>query len=215
MLSDDWAASYAAKLDIHYGTAYDDVVGLRHTPIRKCVRALAAAILVSCAAHASAIGASTSATPVDTAQVIWLSCPGHGTPSLASRCVLPPPGPAAAHSDVRVPSSGQVAPLPPPPNSLALVLSALLAAGAYQGTRSLARLGATALPDWYHDGAPAQVGHVRVYDFGISLDEPVFGSALPADTLLQRVPLDKPAPPSVPFIPTRSPRSPPGAVSRA
>lgn len=105
--------------------------------------------------------------------------------------------------------------LPPSPNSLALVVSALLALGAYQGTRSLARLGATALPDWYHAGAPAQVGHVKAYDFGASLDEPAFEAVPPAIAALERLPRDRHPPPKRVLIPTRAPRSPPEFAARA
>jgi len=53
----------------------------------------------------------------------------------------------------------EVRELPPPPSSLALVLSGLASFGAYHGLRSLKRLQIGPLPDWYHADA-VQVGHV-------------------------------------------------------
>jgi hypothetical protein len=65
------------------------------------------------------------------------------------------PWPAVATG--QLPETG-VTELPPPPSSLALVLSGLASFVALPGLRSLRRLHLGHLPDWYHADA-VQVGH--------------------------------------------------------
>lgn len=63
------------------------------------------------------------------------------------------------------PSSPQVKALPPGPSSLALVLSALLSAGAWHLGRSARHLHLSDVPEWYHTACPAQIGHTVPFDF--------------------------------------------------
>ncbi len=65
---------------------------------------------------------------------------------------------AASHS------SAEVREFPPLPSSAALYLSALLSAGAWHLGRSAKNLHLSDLPDWYHTGAPSQIGHVVAFD---------------------------------------------------
>ncbi len=57
--------------------------------------------------------------------------------------------------------------LPPPPGSATMVLSGLLTLGACGAVRSLRRANWSAIPDWYHEHAPEQVGHSFVLDLDV------------------------------------------------
>lgn len=59
--------------------------------------------------------------------------------------------------------------LPPPPESAALFLSALLSVGAWHLARSARHLDLSHLPDWYHTAGPAQIGHAVVFDMDVSV----------------------------------------------
>jgi hypothetical protein len=54
-------------------------------------------------------------------------------------------------------------PLSPGPNGFALGLSALTSLAAFQACRSFRKLNLSTLPEWYHTGGPAQVGHATPY----------------------------------------------------
>ena len=54
--------------------------------------------------------------------------------------------------------------LPPAPGSAALFLSALVSVGAWQLVRSARHISFSAVPEWYHTGGPAQVGHAVAID---------------------------------------------------
>jgi hypothetical protein len=91
------------------------------------------------------------------------------------------PGPREQQPSAALPMSGGVVrELPAAPSSLALVASAFAGLGVYHGLRSLRKLqfNVGTLPDWYHTGGPAQVGHATPFDleFGAlpvcAFDEP-------------------------------------------
>ncbi len=86
---------------------------------------------------------------------------------------------------------------PAPPGSLTLVLSAAASLGALHGVRSIKRLQLSALPDWYHTGAPRQIGPATPLDL-----EP---GALPACAFA--VPVLRPSRFSPPREPQLRPRS--------
>lgn len=54
-----------------------------------------------------------------------------------------------------------------PPSSFKLVISGLLAIGAWHGVRSGREIATDGLPlpEWYHDGGPIQIGHATPFDF--------------------------------------------------
>ena len=54
--------------------------------------------------------------------------------------------------------------LPPEPDSATLFLFGLGSLGAWQLTRSARKFHLGAIPDWYHAGGPAQVGHAKPID---------------------------------------------------
>lgn len=58
--------------------------------------------------------------------------------------------------------------LPAAPSSVSLFLSALGGLGAWQLGRSTKRLHLGAVPEWYHSGGPAQIGHVSAIDPDLS-----------------------------------------------
>ena len=63
---------------------------------------------------------------------------------------------SAAARDVRV--------LPPLPGSAALFLSAVFSMGGWHLVRSARHAHWSNLPEWYHTGAPIQIGHVVRFD---------------------------------------------------
>ncbi len=52
----------------------------------------------------------------------------------------------------------------PAPSSLSLFLSAILSVGGWHFVRSARNLHLGAMPEWYHTGAPAQIGHTTAFD---------------------------------------------------
>jgi len=114
--------------------------------------------------------------------------------------------------------------LPPPPGGATLVLSGLLTAGAWQLLRSARQWHFGALPEWYHDACPDQIGHAVRAPY--SLDRSL--KALHAHGLLLICVFEAPPPASEPCpilhnqpreilarlrsqfsIPTTAPRGPP------
>lgn len=65
-------------------------------------------------------------------------------------------------------SEPSVRSLPPGPNSATLFLCALGSLGAWQLGRSARRIDLGATPSWFHSGAPAQIGHVVVFDLDVT-----------------------------------------------
>ncbi len=85
------------------------------------------------------------------------------------------------------PSSGEPAEardvlrLPAGPDSSALFLWALGGLGAWQLGRYTRKWHLSALPEWYHTGGPAQVGHAQRLDLErITLDVPLWYDVRPA-----------------------------------
>jgi hypothetical protein len=60
--------------------------------------------------------------------------------------------------------------LPALPSSASLFLSAVLTVGAWHTMRKAGQLHLANLPEWYHTGAPDQIGHTVVFDPTFSLD---------------------------------------------
>ncbi len=108
------------------------------------------------------------------------------------------------------PPVGPMFAAPAPPSSLTLVLSAAASLGALQGVRSIKRLPVAALPDWYHTGAPPQLGPATPFDLEwrpLSLcvfDPPVPGPVSRIDLPAPRPRLRSEAP-----SPVQAPRAPP------
>jgi len=102
----------------------------------------------------------------------------HQAPVLAERSVagsslvaeLPVAGASPdAHGPIWVAPPEAVLELPPAPGSAALFLSAMVSLGAWQLVRSSRDLHLGTMPEWYHTGAPAQVGHTTVFDLEFSV----------------------------------------------
>jgi len=64
--------------------------------------------------------------------------------------------------------AGEVVSLPPGPGSASLFLSALAGFGVWHLGRSVRKVHFGALPEWYHSGGPAQVGHATPLDLEFS-----------------------------------------------
>jgi len=125
-----------------------------------------------------------------------------------------------ARLSLAAPSTGgepgsRVASLPPAPGSFALVMSGLLAVGAFQTSRVLPRLNIAAAPDWYFASA-TQIGHVTPFELGfanlsLSFTDPPPLCVNPFELVRLEL-VDLPVPE---VIPTRAPRSPPAATISA
>lgn len=79
------------------------------------------------------------------------------------------PTESAGLSDNSKSSTGEVLTLPADRSSASLFLSALAGLGLWQLGRSAKNLHLGALPEWYHDGGPTQVGHATPLDLEFSL----------------------------------------------
>ena len=66
--------------------------------------------------------------------------------------------------------NGQLTTLPPAPDSALLAMSGLLSLGAIQLGRNVRKLNLGALPEWYHDGGPTQVGHSTPFDLDLGFN---------------------------------------------
>ncbi len=66
-------------------------------------------------------------------------------------------------------ADAQVRELPPSPSSARLFLSAMLSIGAWHVVRTAGSVHFGALPEWYHAGGPAQVGHAVPFDLDFSV----------------------------------------------
>lgn len=168
-----------------------------------CAAALCAVGVVD-AARAASVGESTTRCAAPLVQIA--SVRGVET-DVAARCVLPIQLDAATSNDTAALDA-----LPPPPNSIVMGIGALGCLGAVQLTRSIRRLASSHVPDWYHAGAPARIGHVKLFELDVIDIEPVFGVVRPSVSHLERPWLEECVLPTPPLIPTRAPRSPPAAA---
>ena len=82
--------------------------------------------------------------------------------AFAGEPLLPPTSDRAAPEETS--SRLTLRELPPAPGSAALFLSALVSVGAWQLVRSARQINFSAVPEWYHTCAPAQVGHAVAVD---------------------------------------------------
>jgi hypothetical protein len=88
-------------------------------------------------------------------------------PSVADLDLLPVESLPAAHSDIEGDSQAQPVPtLSDGQNSFDLCLYALLGLGLCKSVPLVKRFSFSHIPQWYHDGGPAQIGH----SFAISPD---------------------------------------------
>ncbi len=71
--------------------------------------------------------------------------------------------------------------LPAAPSSALLGLSALAGLGVWRLGRGAARLQWGAAPDWYHAGAPPQIGHVTCFELQFDLGPALAAFLTPAD----------------------------------
>ena len=58
--------------------------------------------------------------------------------------------------------------VPPLPGSASLFLGAMLSVGAWQVVRSTRNANLSFLPEWYHSGGPAQIGHAVPFDLDLN-----------------------------------------------
>jgi len=142
----------------------------------------------------------------------WTLC----TPGVSSRELDAAPRRRAAMARLQSFAAGSIAEphldvvsMPPAPSSLAMVMSGLLAFGAYHTTRVLPRLHLSHIPDWYHAGAK-QIGHVTPFDLGQpALQACVIPLSFASIEVERRPTSESSRPRAVWFTPTRAPRSPP------
>jgi hypothetical protein len=85
---------------------------------------------------------------------------------LNQEVVLPAEADTASHDDLAggLSTNAEIRELPPLPGSAALFLSALASVGAWHLARSVRHLQFHAIPAWYHDGGPEQIGHAVPFD---------------------------------------------------
>jgi len=121
------------------------------------------------------------------------------------------PGPAIPSDDADR-DTPQANPLAPGPGSAALFLAGMASFGVMKLGQKPRGLHLANLPDWYHTGAPAQIGHVGVFDFEFS---PLAVCVLHAPAHEQRLRLHRQR--ELPsrceaqsFLLVGSPRAPPG-----
>jgi hypothetical protein len=77
-----------------------------------------------------------------------------------------------SHDDEQpAPAQNAIQALPGGPSSVSLVLAALSGLGAWRLGRSGLRATLAPLPEWYHDGGPAQIGHAHALDLTFSYDD--------------------------------------------
>ncbi len=138
----------------------------------------AVSAVVACAGlrHGDVL-APTAVPPVNTVAVAQIADVGTWAQQLSldgdHHCWLVPgflPGltqPAYAGAADAPASAGTLHELPPAPSSLSLGLTALAGLGLYQAGRSVRKLHLSNLPEWYHTGGPAQVGHATPLDLDI------------------------------------------------
>ena len=69
-----------------------------------------------------------------------------------------------------------------PPSSAMLFFTAMLSLGGWHVLRTAPHLHLSHVPDWYHTGGPAQIGHATPFDFNLASPPLCFG-AEPAQRL--------------------------------
>ena len=89
----------------------------------------------------------------------WRVCDEQGRPVLPAGTMIPGIG-----QDSLAGASSAVLDLPPLPSSASLFLSAVLSLGAFHLARSARQVHLGALPQWYHDQCPAQIGHAVAFN---------------------------------------------------
>jgi hypothetical protein len=132
----------------------------RHPTVLLLLLALSAGAAAGTSARVAPDCASAALAPPamrTLAQMPWLSEREPGE-RLTSIC-RPAAAPHATGGDATL-----TAHVPAPPSGFALGLGALISLGAYQAGRSLRKLHIGVVPDWYHAGGPAQVGHATPFD---------------------------------------------------
>jgi len=109
------------------------------------------------------------------------------------------------------PADGGVKELPPSPASASLFLSAMGTLGALQLGRVVRKAHWGHLPDWYHAGAPAQIGHAFVADLDLTalppcrFDQPAGERPFESNVRCEQPPRWN----SQSFLPLAAPRGPP------
>lgn len=164
---------------------------------------------------ADGVARSQAMPPCDAACEVTLGdqLPGpHGFSTLVTEVVIDPP---SANAPLGPASKADVISLPPAPGSAALFLSAMVSLGAWQLVRSSRDLHLGAMPDWYHTGAPAQIGHATVFDFEFSSAAPcLFDDPAPSPVFSHRVAHESRLRLSAqPVLSEADPRGPPGQTS--
>ncbi len=140
----------------------------------------------------------------------------HGLTDLPTPSMYNPAGPFAADSHSRD-DPQQVRELPPPPSSMVIALSGFATFGAFRLARSVKDIRLPSLPEWYHGGAPEQIGHATPWppDANRSLVPTCWYEAIasvldPPETWLYQCQPEKDTCWLIlHFIPTIAPRSPP------
>ena len=89
----------------------------------------------------------------------WRVCDEQGRPMLPAGAMI-----ADICNESPAGGSSAVLDLPPLPSSASLFLSAMLSLGAFHLARSARQVHLGALPQWYHDQCPAQIGHAVAFD---------------------------------------------------
>jgi hypothetical protein len=114
---------------------------------------------------------------------------------------------SAARSEIALPAS---------PGSLTVALSSLLTLGGWRLARQARLVHLVCLPEWYHEGAPAQIGHAIAFDTGGSLHVLSVCWYQPDGLVVSRHPMAHYSRPercapwdSLYCIPTAAPRAPP------
>jgi hypothetical protein len=87
----------------------------------------------------------------------WRICDDQGRPALPAGTMIP-------CQESATDTTSAVLDLPALPSSASLFLSAALSLGAFHLARSSRHLQLGALPQWYHDQCPAQIGHAVAFD---------------------------------------------------
>jgi hypothetical protein len=99
--------------------------------------------------------------------------------------------PAPGFAGDAPPTPARVEALPDTPDSASLFLVALASAGVWQLGRSTRKIHLGAMPEWYHAGGPAQVGHATPLELTFtdaSLAVCLFDTASQADITRRFIP---------------------------
>lgn len=124
-----------------------DLLGTQGSTARAPARALVPAAPLAAAEYGTAIDLGPRPIEHEIADLL-------GGGQVAPAFVGLPPAPQGA----------AIRELPAAPGSASLFLSAVLAFGACSACRNARNIHLSHLPEWYHAGAPAQIGHTLVFD---------------------------------------------------